>query len=94
MTLLAERLKNVKIEVVGKYILKDVVVYNDKTNTIQINKTELEKTNNLKHIMMTSLIHMIVPNDKDPKGLLTALTNGYARIIANNLVGSEAENAK
>lgn len=91
LTLLAQRLETVKIEVVGKFINKEVVTYNDKTNTIQINKAELEKTNNTKHILMTSLIHMMIPSDKDPKGLLEALTHGYARIVANNLVGSEAE---
>lgn len=89
LKILAERLLTVKVEVVGKFLSEEVAIYNDKTNCIQINESELEKTENTKYILMTQLIQMMVPNDKDPKGLLDTIKEGYARILANNLVGSE-----
>ena len=84
---LAERLKTLKFEVVSRFICKDVMHYNDKLNKLQINEDRLEETDNTKHILMVSLLHMITLNDKDKEGLLTAFRDGYANIIADNLVG-------
>lgn len=84
---LAERLRTLKFEVVSRFICKDVMHYNDKLNKLQINEDRLEETDNTKHILMVSLLHMITLNDKDQEGLLTAFRDGYANIIADNLVG-------
>lgn len=87
---LAERLENVKVEVVSRFIREEAVYYNDKTNTIQINASELNQTNNTKHILMTSLLNMITKTDKDAH-LMAGFRDGLTNIIANNLVGSEEE---
>ncbi len=84
---LAERLETVKVEVVSKFIREEAVYYNDIINTIQINETELKKTNNTRHILMVALLHMITKTEKDDH-LLSGFRDGFARIIANNLVGS------
>lgn len=89
LEVLAKRLETVQIEVVTKFVSNKVVLYNSKTNCIQINKTELQKSNNIKYSLMVGIVHMLIPDDKDPKGLLEALTEGYAKLVANNLVGSE-----
>lgn len=87
---LAERLEKVSVEVVSRFIREEAVYYNDKTNTIQINASELNKTNNTKHILMSSLLNMITKTDKDAH-LLAGFRDGLTNIIANNLVGSEEE---
>lgn len=84
---LAERLETVKVEVVSKFIKKEAIYYNDITNTIQINETELKNTENTKHILMVCLLHMITKTEKDSH-LLAGFRDGFATIIANNLVGS------
>ena len=84
---LSTRLETVKVEVVSKFIREDALYYNHITNTIQINAKELEKTNNAKHIMMTALLHMITKVRNDDH-LLSGFRDGFASIIANNLVGS------
>lgn len=89
LDLLAERLENVNFEVVSKYISKEPIVYNSHTNVIQINEEELEKTNNTKHILMVALLHMISITNRKDRGPIDAFRDGYANIIANNLVGSE-----
>lgn len=89
LDLLAERLEDVNFEVVSKYISKEPIVYNSHTNVIQINEEELEKTNNTKHILMVALLHMISVTNRKDRGPIDAFRDGYANIIANNLVGSE-----
>ncbi len=89
LDLLAERLEDVNFEVVSKYISKEPIVYNSHTNVIQINEEELEKTNNTKHILMVALLHMISITNRKDRGPIDAFRDGYANIIANNLVGSE-----
>lgn len=89
LDLLAERLEDLDVEVVSKYISKEPVIYNSHTNVIQINAEEVEKSNNIKHILMVALLHMISITNRENRGPIDAFRDGYANIIANNLVGSE-----
>lgn len=88
LDLLVERLKSLKVESVSKFVSKKPLIYNDKTNTIQIHITSLSEASKVDHLFMVAILHMISLNDKDPKEILHVFRDGYANIIANNLVGS------
>lgn len=86
---LIERLKTVKFEVVSKYISDEAVLYNNKINTLQINQTELEKSGNIKHLLMIATLYMTVEDAAGENGLLDGFRKGFSEILANNLVGGE-----
>lgn len=89
LTTLNERIKTVRIEVVGKYISKDPIVYNEYTNVLQINQTELQRTSDTKHILMVALLQMIPKPTKDENHLMDGFRQGFAELVAGSLVGSE-----
>jgi len=91
LALLSKRLETLDFEIVGKFISEKVVFYNSKINLLQINKTELEKTNNLRHILMMAIIEMVSEDLKDNFEFMKDFKEGFIEIMANNLVGSEED---
>ncbi|MDD3341734.1 MAG: hypothetical protein PHN72_06070 [Bacilli bacterium] len=88
LDVLKERIKTVNVEVVGKFISNEAVFYNENTNVLQINKTELEKANDLKHILMVAILYMI-PKQQSENNIMDGFKKGFAELVANSLVGSE-----
>jgi hypothetical protein len=91
LKLLTSRLETINFETVGKFVSDKVLTYNPKTNLLQINKTELSETNNLRHILMMAIIEMVSEELKEENEFLKDFKEGFIEIMANNLVGSEED---
>lgn len=92
---LNSNLKNLKIVKSNKFINKRVSKYNNMTNVLEFNIDEINKGFDMKHVMMYSLLEIIANNgvqvgfNKNNK--FEALHAGYTEILANYLVGNEAD---
>ena len=93
---LKNRLENLVIETGSKYVYKEVSNYNPTLNVLTLNMEELNKDNDIKHILMYELLHIITAKDNyvgfDYEHKLIALNTGYTEILTNNLVGNESDN--
>lgn len=92
---LTDRLSNLVIQSGSKYVYKEVSDYNPTSNTLTLNMDELNKDHDIKHVVMSNLLHIITSKedmvgfDKDKK--FVALNTGYTEILTNNLVGNDSD---
>ena len=95
LTNLDNRLKTINIDSGSKYVYNEVANYNPTTNQIYLNVEELNKDNDMKHVMMCQLLQVITAKDNavgfNRNNKFSALNIGYTEIIANNLVGNESD---
>ena len=73
----------------------NISLENLKNRLETLNMEELNKDNDIKHILMYELLHIITAKDNyvgfDYEHKLIALNTGYTEILTNNLVGNESD---
>lgn len=88
-------LSTLKIEKSNKFINQRIFRYNIGTNVLEFNVDRMNEDYDMKHILMVALLHMIGNNGTqigfNANNKFEALQAGYLEILANHLVGNEAE---
>lgn len=92
---LNNRIKTLRIENNDKFLNNDVSMYDFKNNIIYLNTKEMQKSYDMRHILMYELLNVITSNNYhmgfDTDGKLEALNVGYTEVLANYLVGNNGE---
>lgn len=92
---LNNRLLDLKIEPLNRYLTKEVSKYDPVSNILMINEERLEKDVDAKHILMYELLSILTAKDNytgfNFNHQFEALNIGYTEILANYLVGNETE---
>lgn len=92
---LKERLKTLKIEKGSRFLIKAASTYNPIDNVILLDASKLSSQMDGKHVLMRELLHVITAKDNytgfNQGNAYEALNLGYTEILANFLVGNEAE---
>lgn len=92
---LNNRVKTLRIEKSDKFLNNDISMYDFKNNIIHLNTKEMEKSYDMRHILMFELLNVITSNNYhmgfDTDGRLEALNVGYTEVLANYLVGNNGE---
>lgn len=88
-------ISTLKIKKSNKFDNKRIFKYNIGTNVLEFNINRMQEDYDMKHILMVALLHMIGNNGKqigfNQNNKFEALQAGYLEMLANNLVGNEAE---
>lgn len=88
-------LPTLKIEKSNKFVNKRIFKYSIGTNTLEFNIDRMNEDYDMKHILMVALLNMIGNNGQyigfNQNNKFEALQAGYLEILANSLVGNEAE---
>lgn len=84
-----ERFKSLKIEKTSKFLQKNATKYNYQKNSILINQKGLTEEKDIRYSLMLVILDMIKQENKNE--LLDGFMEGYAALIATNLVGYEGE---
>lgn len=92
---LNNRLGNLKIVKSDQFLNEDVSLYDFKQNILYMNKKALDKSYDVRHVLMFELLNMITATNFhlgfDTDGRLEALNVGYTEVLANYLVGNNGE---
>ena len=92
---LKNRIGNLQIKKLNKFLNNDVSYYDNRTNTIYINSSKLNDGYDGKYVLMFNLLNVIASNNTqigfDQDGKFEALNTGYTEIVTNYLVGNEGE---
>lgn len=95
LTNLNSRIGSLNIVAANKYVIKEIVKYDINENVLRINTSELSKDFDAKNILMHHLLNIIscrnVKTGYIKSSAYLAVHEGYASIIANNLVGNKGE---
>jgi hypothetical protein len=95
LTNLNNRIGSLNIVKANKYVIKDLAKYDINNNVLQVNALELSKDIDGKNILMHQLLNIISSKNAQTKyiksSVYTAIHEGYAAIVANNLVGNNGE---
>ena len=88
-------ISTLKIKKSNKFENKRIFKYNIGTNILEFNIDRMQEDYDMKHILMVALLNMIGNNGKqigfNQNNKFEALQAGYLEILANSLVGNEAE---
>lgn len=92
---LKERLKTLDIKRGSRFVIKAASTYDPIENVILLDANKLSNQMDGKHILMRELLHVITAKDNytgfNQGNAYEALNLGYTEILANFLVGNEAE---
>lgn len=92
---LNKKIETLKIIKGSKYVNNRISEYNVRDNTIYLNKSEIDKGYDMKHILMFEILNIITCNDEftgfNVDNRFRALNAGYTEIVANYLVGNSGE---
>lgn len=92
---LNERLKTLTIQKGSRFVIKAASTYNPIDNVILLDANKLSNKMDGRHILMRELLHVITAKDNytgfNQENAYEALNLGYTEILANFLVGNEAE---
>ena len=95
LTNLNNRIGNLKIVGANKFIVKEIAKYDINSNTLNINALELSKEYDAKNILMHQLLNIIssrnITTGFIKSNAYVAIHEGYASIVANNLVGNSSD---
>lgn len=90
-------LPTLKIEKSNKFMNQRIFKYNIGSNVLEFNIDRMQEDYDMKHILMVALLNMIGNNGVqigfNANNKFEALQAGYLEILANHLVGNEAENS-
>ena len=90
-------LPSLKIEKSNKFVNKRIFRYSIGTNILEFNTDRMNEDYDMKHILMVALLNIIGNNGEqigfNQNNKFEALQAGYLEILANHLVGNEAENS-
>ena len=88
-------LPTLKIEKSNKFVNKRIFKYSIGTNVLEFNIDRMNEDYDMKHILMVALLNIIGNNGVqigfNVNNKFEALQAGYLEILANHLVGNEAE---
>lgn len=88
-------LPSLKIEKSNRFSNQNIFKYNIGTNILEFNVERMEEDYDMKHILMVALLNIIGNNGAqigfNANNKFEALQAGYLEILANHLVGNEAE---
>src|SRR5574344_768827 len=94
-TRLSIRLSSLKVDKLNRFLNNDVSMYDNRTNTLSVNASRLDKGYDAKHVLMCELLNMITSTNSqmgfNVDGKYEALNVGYTEILANYLVGNDGE---
>ena len=94
---LNKNLETLEIVKSNKFINKRISKYNPITNILEFNIDRMNEDYDMKHILMVALLNIIGNNGKqigfNANNKFEALQAGYLEMLANHLVGNEAENS-
>ncbi len=92
---LNNNLKTLKIKRVSKYVTNEVAYYSGASNTLYINYSKITDDDDVRHIIMHQLLHIITYNGRysgfNENNFFRALNEGFTEIITNNIVGNEGD---
>lgn len=95
LTNLNNKLKNIRVEKMNKFLNHDVSFYDCHQNILNFNSQEMNKDYDMKHILMYELLNIISSNNIftgfNYNNRFEALNTGYTEILANFLVGNESD---
>ena len=90
-------LPTLKIEKSNKFANKRIFKYSIGTNVLEFNIDRMQEDYDMKHILMVALLNMIGNNGQyigfNQNNKFEALQAGYLEILANHLVGNDADNS-
>lgn len=90
-------LPTLKIEKSNKFVNQRIFRYSIGSNVLEFNTDRMEEDYDMKHILMVAILNMIGNNGVqigfNANNKFEALQAGYLEILANHLVGNEAENS-
>lgn len=93
---LNERLKTVKVIKGSKFLIKNSSIYDPISNEMLFNLVKINDNIDCKHIIMRELLNLMTAKDNytgfNVNNKYEALNIGYTEILANILVGNEANN--
>lgn len=87
LSLLKERIKDLKVMPVSEYLCNNTFQYDINNNTLLFNEDKLVKEENGKKTLMKALLQIISNRIDERADILAAFNQGVDEIIANNLVG-------
>lgn len=94
LTNLKNRLSNIQIKKLNKFISNNVSMYSNVNNILYLNGEKLNEYD-AKHVLMYELLNIASSTDTKrgfiEDGRFEALNVGYTEILANFLVGNESE---
>lgn len=92
---LYNNISTLKIEKSNKFVNKRIFRYSIGTNVLEFNIDRMNEDYDMKHILMVGLLNIIGNNGVqigfNANNKFEALQAGYLEILANHLVGNEAE---
>lgn len=95
LTNLNNRVGSLNIVGANKFIIKDIAKYDVVNNVLNINALELSKEYDAKNILMHQLLNIIssrnITTGFIKSNTYVAIYEGYASIVANNLVGNNSD---
>lgn len=86
LSLLKERIKDLKFMPVSEYLCSHTFKYDINNNVLLFNEDKLAKEENGKKTMMKALLQIISNRLDEKADILTAFNQGVDEIIATNLV--------
>lgn len=87
LSLLKERVKDLKVMPVSEYLCSHTFQYDINNNALLFNEEKLSKENDGKKTMMKALLQIISNRIDEKTDILAAFNQGIDEIIATNLVG-------
>lgn len=86
LTLLTERIKNLKLRPISEYLCSNTFRYDVKENVLFFNEEKLKKEENGKSTMLEALLQVISNRLDEKNDILAAFNQGMDKMIAKNLV--------
>lgn len=91
LELLCDRLKTLKVTTISQFASKESIQYQINKNELVISKKSLEKEEDVRYLLMLGVLDMISLIESPDNEILAGFRQGYAALLANNLVGNESE---
>jgi hypothetical protein len=88
-------LETVEIKKVSKFLNRRVSKYDFEKNIIELNVEKMNEGYDMKHVMMSNVLHMATNNGKfvgfNENNSFRALNEGYTEMVSNLLVGNDSD---
>lgn len=91
LDLLSERLKTLKVTSISQFATKESIQYQVNKNELVISKRALEQEEDARYLLMLGVLDMISLIESPDNEILAGFRQGFAGLLANNLVGNERE---
>lgn len=91
LDLLSERLKTLKVTSISQFATKESIQYQVNKNELVISRRALEQEEDARYLLMLGVLDMISLIESPDNEILAGFRQGFAGLLANNLVGNERE---